>query len=94
MDGSWLTETIYYFGFESDLPPSLVDTKYECEKHVGKYYMFLFCFVLLDVFCLIDSLCYLEMTEKSKECAKMLNEVDWGISDDDDDEFRSDSGKE
>ena len=56
--------------------------------------MFLICFVLLDVLCLVDTLCYLEMTEKSKECAKMLNEVDWGISDDDDDEFRSDSGKE
>ena len=42
-------------------------------------------------------LCYLGMTEESKECDKMFNEVDdgeWDISDDDDDDLQSDSGKE
>ena len=37
------------------------------------------------------------MTEESKECDKMFNEVDdseWDISDDDDDDLQSDSGKE
>ena len=52
----------------------------------------MFCFVRCALFSY--TLCYLEMTEKSKECAKMLNEVDWGIRDDDGDDFRSDSGKE
>ena len=49
------------------------------------------------VFCLIGSLYYLEMTDESKECDEMLNEVDdgeWDISDDDDEDLRGDSGKE
>ena len=49
------------------------------------------------MFCLTGSLCYLEMTEESKECDEMFNEVDdgeWGISDDNDDDFLSDSRKE
>ena len=29
-----------------------------------------------DTFCLISSLCYLEMIEDSEECDKMFNEVD------------------
>ena len=29
-----------------------------------------------DMFCLISSLCYLEMIEDSEECDKMFNEVD------------------
>ena len=49
------------------------------------------------VFSLIGSLCYLEMTEESEEYDEMFNEVDDGerdLSDDDDDDLRSDSGKE
>ena len=30
------------------------------------------------MFCLTGSLCYLEMTEESKECEEMFNEVDDG----------------
>ena len=48
------------------------------------------------MFCLIGSLCYLEMTEESKECDKMFNEVDdseWDTSDDGDD-LQGDSEKE
>ena len=50
-----------------------------------------------DMFCLISSLCYLEMIEDSEECDKMFNEVDnaeWDISDDNDFDLRSDSEKE
>ena len=50
-----------------------------------------------DMFCLISSLCYLEMFEDSEECDKMFNEVDnaeWDISDDNDFDLRSDSEKE
>ena len=42
------------------------------------------------------SLCYVEMTEESEEYDEMFNEVDdgeWDISDDDDNDIRSDSGK-
>ena len=49
------------------------------------------------VFCLIGFLCYLGMTEESKERDKMFNGVDdgeWDISDDDDDDLKSDNGKE
>ena len=49
------------------------------------------------MFCLISSLCYLEMIEDSEECDKMFNEVDnaeWDISDDNDFDLRSDSEKE
>ena len=49
------------------------------------------------MFCLIGFLCYLRMTEESKECDKMFNGVDdgeWDISDDDDDDLKSDNGKE
>ena len=49
------------------------------------------------MFWLVGSLCYLEMTEESEECDEMFNEVDdgkWDISDNDDDDLRSDSGKE
>ena len=49
------------------------------------------------MFCFIGSLCYLEMTEVSEECDEMFSEVDDGeldISDDDDDDLRSNSGKE
>ena len=49
------------------------------------------------MFSLIGSLCYLEMTEESEEYDEMFNEVDdgeWDISGDDDDDLRSDSGKE
>ena len=50
-----------------------------------------------NMFCLISPICYLEMTEGSEECGEMFNEVDdgeWDIRDDHDDEVRSDSGKE
>ena len=49
------------------------------------------------MFCLIGSLCYLEMTEESEECDEMFSETDdgeWGISDEDDDDLRSASGKD
>ena len=49
------------------------------------------------VFCLIGSLCCLEMTEESEECDEMFSEVndgEWDINDDDDDDLRSNSGKE
>ena len=49
------------------------------------------------VFCLICSLCYIEMTEGSEKCDKMFKEVDndeWNISDDNDDDLRSNSEKE
>ena len=49
------------------------------------------------MFCLIGSLCYLEMAEESEECDKMFNEVDdgeWDISDDDANDLQSDGGKE
>ena len=95
LGGNWSTETNYLLLWVWKWPITKLNWYYiGWEKHDGKYYMFLFCFVLLDVLCLVDTLCYLEMTEKSKECAKMLNEVDWGIRDDDGDDFRSDSGKE
>ena len=46
--------------------------------------------------CLIGSLCYLEITEESEDCEEMFHEVDdgeWDISDDDDDDLRGDSEK-
>ena len=49
------------------------------------------------MFCLIGSLCYLEITEESENCDKMFRDVDdgeWNISDDDDEDFRSGNGKE
>ena len=49
------------------------------------------------VFFLLFLSCYSEMNEKSEECEKIFNEVDdgeWDISDDNDDDLRSDSEKE
>ena len=49
------------------------------------------------VFFLLFLLCYSEMNEKSEECETIFNEVDdgeWDISDDNDDDLRSDSEKE
>ena len=49
------------------------------------------------VFFLLFLLCYSEMNEKSEECEKIFNEVDdgeWDVSDDNDDDLRSDSEKE
>ena len=51
----------------------------------------------ISVFFLLFLLCYSEMNEKSEECEKIFNEVDdgeWDISDDNDDDLRSDSEKE
>ena len=44
--------------------------------------------------CLIGSLCYLEITEESEDCEEMFHEVDdgeWDVSDDDDDDLQGDS---
>ena len=49
------------------------------------------------VFFLLFLLCCSEMNEKSEECETIFNEVDdgeWDISDDNDDDLRSDSEKE
>ena len=46
--------------------------------------------------CLTGCLCYLEMTKDSEECDEMFNVVhngEWDISDDNDNDLRSDSGK-
>ena len=49
------------------------------------------------MFCLICFLCYSEKTEESDEYNVMFSEIDdgeWDTSDNDNDDLRSDSGKQ
>ena len=68
-----------------------------CLIYFGQDYRWLDDYRNQYVFCLIGSLCYLEMTEDIQKYDEMFNEIDdgeWNISDDHNDDLRGGSEKE